>query len=65
MLMMWGNRLAPLLSTMSLAWCVLMGGWFWFTPIRYEVIRNSVTAVRYQSFSETSLFGPAPLIAPC
>ena len=62
--MMWGTRLAPLLSTMSLTWCVLIGGWIWFTPIRYEVIHNSVTVVRYQPFSEISLFGPAPLIAP-
>ena len=61
---MWGTRLAPLLSTMSLTWCVLIGGWIWFTPIRYEVTHNSVTAVRYQPFSEISLFGPAPLIAP-
>jgi hypothetical protein len=64
MLRMWGTRLAPLLSTMSLTWCVLIGGWIWFTPIRYEVIHNSVTVVRYQPFSEISLFGPAPLIAP-
>ena len=64
MLMTWGTRFALLLSTMSLAWCVLVGGWFWFTPIRYEAIHNSGTVVRYQSFSDVSLLGPAPLIAP-
>ena len=64
MVMTWGTRLAPLLSTMSLAWCVLIGGWFWFTPIRHEAIHNGVTVVRYQSFSDISLLGPAPLIAP-
>jgi hypothetical protein len=64
MLMTSGTRLAPLLSTMSLAWCVLIGGWFWFTPIQHEAIHNGVTVVRYQSFSDISLLGPAPLIAP-
>jgi hypothetical protein len=60
----WRNRLAPLLSTISVAWCVLIGAWFWFTPIRYESIANGVLGVRYRSFSEISLLGPAPLIAP-
>jgi hypothetical protein len=58
------NRLAPLLSTMSLAWCFLVGGWFWFTPIRYESVSNGVPGVGYRSFSDISLFGPAPLIVP-
>lgn len=56
--------LAPLLSTLSLAWCILIGGWFWFAPIRYEGFINDVATVRYRSFSEVSLFGPAPLIVP-
>jgi hypothetical protein len=43
----------PLLSTISLTWCVLVGAWFWFTPID-----------RFRSFSDVSLFGPAPLILP-
>jgi hypothetical protein len=60
----WANLVAALLSTTSVAWCVFMGGWFWFVPIRYEVIRDGVPAVRYQSFSEVSLLGPAPLIVP-
>jgi hypothetical protein len=64
MLMTWRHRLAPLLSTMSLAWCVLIGCWFWFTPIRYEGITNDVPTVHYRSFSEVSRFGPAPLIVP-
>lgn len=49
----WRNWLVPLLSTMSLAWCVVIGVWFWFTPID-----------RFRSFSDVSLFGPAPLIVP-
>ena len=64
MMMTWRNRLAPLLSTFSLAWCVLIGGWLWFTPIQYEGFINDVPTVRYQSFSDVSLFGAAPLIVP-
>jgi hypothetical protein len=64
MVMTWCNRLAPLLSTMSLAWCVLIGVWFWFTPIEYEAITNDVPTMRHRSFSEVSRFGPAPLIVP-
>ncbi|HEU4692046.1 MAG TPA: hypothetical protein VFS23_26975, partial [Vicinamibacterales bacterium] len=60
----WRDRVAPLLSTMSLAWCVLVGAWFWFTPLRYESIVNGVPEVGYQSFSDISRFGPAPLIVP-
>lgn len=44
--------LAPLLSTLSLAWCVVVGFWVWFTPFGSR------------SFSDVSLFGPAPLILP-
>lgn len=58
------NWLAPLLSSMSLAWCVLIAGWIWVTPIRYEGVSNGVPAVRYQTFSEVSHFGPAPVIVP-
>lgn len=60
----WRDRVAPLLSTMSLAWCVIVGAWFWFTPLRYESIVNGVPEVGYQSFSDISRFGPAPLIVP-
>jgi hypothetical protein len=62
--MTWRNRLAPLLSTMSLAWCLLIGAWFWFTPIGYEATTSGVSTMRYRSFSEVSLFGPAPLMVP-
>ena len=64
MIMTWHKRLAPLLSTMSLAWCVLIGVWIWLTPIGYEAITNDVPTMHYRSFSEVSLFGPAPLIVP-
>jgi hypothetical protein len=64
MVMTWCNRLAPLLSTMSLAWCVLIGVWFWLTPIEYEASTNDVPTMRHRSFSEVSRFGPAPLIVP-
>ena len=49
----WRHRLVPLLSTLSLTWCVVMGVWIWFTPIGQS-----------RSFSDISLFGPAPLILP-
>jgi hypothetical protein len=49
----WRHWLVLLLSTVSLAWCVVIGVWFWFTPID-----------RFRSFSDISLFGPAPLIVP-
>ena len=58
----WGVHLARLLSTVSLAWCVLVGCWLWFTPFTYE--STSAPGVGYRSFSEVSLFGPAPLIVP-
>ena len=45
--------LVPSLSTISLAWCVVIGFWIWFTPIGQS-----------RSFSDVSLFGPAPLIMP-
>ena len=45
--------LVPLLATVSLAWCVVIGIWIWFTPIGQS-----------RSFAEVSLFGPAPLILP-
>ena len=45
--------LVPLLSIISLAWCVVIGFWIWFTPIGQS-----------RSFSDVSLFGPAPLIVP-
>ena len=49
----WRHWLVPLLSTTSLAWCVVMGVQIWFTPID-----------RFRSFSDVSLLGPAPLIVP-
>jgi hypothetical protein len=58
------NRLAALLSIMSVAWCVLIGGWFWFTPIEYQGFTNGIPTMRYRSFSEVSLFGPVPLVVP-
>jgi len=62
--MTWRSRLSRLLATMSVVWCLLVGSWLWFTPIRYYGISNGVPVVRYQSFSDISLFGPAPLIVP-
>jgi hypothetical protein len=58
------HRLTLLLSTMSVVWCVLIGSWFWFTPIRFEVVTNDISTVREGHFSDVSLFGPAPLIVP-
>ena len=58
------DRLAPLLASMSLAWCLLIGAWFWVTPIEYEGSINGVPTVHHQSFSDISLLGPAPLIVP-
>jgi hypothetical protein len=58
----WGVHPARLLSTVSLAWCVLVGCWIWFTPITCESI--GATGVGYRCFSDVSLFGPAPLVVP-
>jgi hypothetical protein len=58
------NLLAPLLSSVSLAWCLLAGSWLWFAPMRYSGIRDGVQAVQYRSFAEVSRFGPVPLIVP-
>ena len=53
--MTWRNRLAPLLTSMSLVSCVLIGAWFWVTPIEYGGFINDLPTVRHQSFSDISL----------
>ena len=58
------GRAALFLSIMSVAWCALIGGWIWFTPIWSTAFINDTSTVRYQAFSDVSLFGPAPLIVP-
>jgi hypothetical protein len=59
---------APALAAIAATWCVAMGFWLWFTPMRYVGIavtggiRQEVTT--YRSFSEVSQLGPLPLIIP-
>ena len=66
--MKWRIWVAPLLAAIGAMWCVGMGFWLWFTPMRYDGItvtegtRQEVTT--YRSFSEVSQLGPLPLIIP-
>lgn len=55
---------APVLSTLCLAWCVVIGCVIWWTPVRYSGFRNGAPAVIDRSFSEVSGYGPLPLIIP-
>jgi hypothetical protein len=43
---------APALAFIALAWFVLVGWLFWFTPMTYSGIRNGVPAVEHRAFSQ-------------
>lgn len=66
--MNWKARIAPVLAVCGATWCVAVGVWLWFTPMRYvgtivvAGARQEVT--RYRAFSEVSGFGPLPLVVP-
>jgi hypothetical protein len=67
--MKWRVWVSPILAAISAIWCVIVGGWIWFTPVRYSGIvggfgRPDQHVVQYRAFSEISHFGPLPLIIP-
>ena len=62
--MAWRHQVAPVISTLCFAWCVVIGFVIWFTPMRYSGIRNGVPAVIDRSFSEVSGNGALPLVIP-
>jgi len=64
--MKWRIWVSPVLAAVGVMWCVIMGGWLWFTPMRYMVFPGGPgqAVIRYRSFSEVSQFGPLPLIIP-
>jgi hypothetical protein len=64
--MKWRVWVSPVLAAVGVTWCVVMGCWLWFTPMRYVgIAADSGQAVTlYRSFSEVSQFGPLPLIIP-
>jgi hypothetical protein len=62
--MTWRSQVAPVLSTICLAWCVLVGLLIWFTPMRYSGTSNGVPVVVSRAFSEVSGYGALPLVIP-
>ena len=32
------DSVSPVLAAIGVMWCVVMGGWLWFTPMRYVII---------------------------
>ncbi len=64
--MKWRIWVSPVLAAVGVTWCVVMGCWLWFTPMRYvSIASDSGRAVTlYRSFSEVSQLGPLPLIIP-
>jgi hypothetical protein len=62
--MNWRRRLAPLVSTVALAWCVFVGFSIWFTPVKDSGISGGVPSVHDRSFADVSRFGSAPLVVP-
>lgn len=64
--MKWRVWVSPVLAAFGVTWCVVIGCWLWFTPMRYVgIAEDSGQAVtRYRSFSEVSQLGPLPLIIP-
>jgi hypothetical protein len=64
--MKWQIWVSLVLAAVAATWCVVMGCWLWFTPMRYVgIAADSGQAVtRYRSFSDVSQWGPLPLIIP-
>jgi hypothetical protein len=62
---LWSSRA---LTAMSALWCVVVGCWLWFTPVRYLETGGGrgrfVERAVYRSFAEISGFGVLPLIVP-
>lgn len=62
--MIWHRQVAPVLSTLCLTWCIVIGFIIWFTPMHYSGIRNGVHVVIDRQFSEVSGNGVLPLVIP-
>jgi len=58
------HQVAPVLSTLCLGWCVVVGFILWFTPVRYSRISDGVPVVIERHFSEMSVTGALPLVIP-
>lgn len=58
------RQVAPVISTLCLTWCIVIGFVIWFTPMRYSGISNGVPAVIDRQFSEVSGNGALPLVIP-
>ena len=60
---------SQMLALISLSWCVVVGFWIWFTPVRYVGITGTPGqpgqhTVAYRAFADVSFLGPLPLIVP-
>ena len=62
--MTWRRQVAPVISTLCLTWCIVIGFVIWFTPMRYAGISNGVPVTIDRQFSEVSANGALPLIIP-
>ena len=62
--MTWARRIAPALSTICLAWCVVVGFVIWSTPMRYVGTSGGVSTTIDRPFSEVSGNGALPLVIP-
>jgi hypothetical protein len=61
--------ISQMTALVSLSWCVVVGFWIWFTPVRYVGITGDPGqpdhhTVVYRAFADVSLLGPIPLIVP-
>ena len=58
-----------MLALLSLSWCVVVGFWIWFTPVRYvgssggpgQAVQQTVV---YKAVADVSSLGPLPLVIP-
>ena len=60
---------SQMLALISLSWCVGVGFWIWFTPVRYAGMTGAPGqpdqhTVVYRAFDDVSFLGPLPLIIP-
>jgi hypothetical protein len=60
---------SQMLALISLSWCVVVGFWIWFTPVRYAGMTGAPGqpdqhTVVYRAFADVSFLGPLPLIIP-
>jgi hypothetical protein len=61
--------ISQMLALISLSWCVVVGFWIWFTPVRYVGLTGDPSqpdqhTVVYRAFADISFLGPLPLIVP-